>query len=191
MNPLLATLTAGGSALAVVLAIAAVAFMILIGKALQPELDVAVPGVYQDSAGFTRTNRTGATIAQGGCAIIDHAQAEAESTSVALGQQNLTAVTTALLKAGRFAFCLERDGVADNGEGRFCDIPGAVIQVLVESTTDIAKGDLLKGVNGQAYLVKATNGTDRPVARALEARTSNDTGLIYAQIFPEGILAIA
>lgn len=65
---------------------------------------------------------------------------------------------------------------------------GVICQVLVEGTTDIAKGDQLKPVNGQAYLVKATtaytdaNG-DHYNAIALEAFTTNSTGLIMAIFF--------
>jgi hypothetical protein len=154
--------------------------------------DIAMPGDYASNAGAVRTNRTGASIAIGGVAIVDATQAEAESTSVALGQQNLTAVTSTNLKAGKVVVNVTGAAVADNADGRFCESnDGAIVQALVNSTTDIAKGDWLKPVNGQAYLVKGTNGTDRTVARALEARTSDDTGLIYVELFSNGCFQTA
>lgn len=155
-------------------------------------LPVTTPSSKHSTAGFTRMNRTGATIAYGGVAIVDAMQAEAESTDIGLALHNLTAVTTALFKHACVVVCRETAGVADNAEGRFAESnDGAMVDVLVDSTTDIAKGDLLKCVNAAAYLVKATNGTDRPVARALEARTADTQGTIKCQLFSNGITAIA
>jgi hypothetical protein len=58
-----------------------------------------------------------------------------------------------------------------------------LVQVRVNSTTDIAKGDPLKLVNNQESLVRATWGTDRWVAIANEARTEDNEGLISAWFF--------
>lgn len=54
-------------------------------------------------------------------------------------------------------------------------------QVLVESTSDISRGDQLKPTNGESYLVVRSGGdAERAVAYALEDRSSDDTGLIDA-----------
>lgn len=134
-------------------------------------LDITLPGQYSPSAGVSLRNETGATINLGGVAIVDEAQAEAENNSLILGQEGLTAVTTALMKRARLAVCLEPAGVADHANGRFCTDDGSIVQVLVNNSA-ILKGSSLKGINGGASLALATDGTDRVVAMALEANGS-------------------
>lgn len=151
-------------------------------------LDVSLPGQYQPSAGVSLRNETGATITKGGVAIVDEAQAEAENNSLILGQEGLTAVTTTNMKAGQFAVNVG-PSVADHANGRFCVEHGALVQINVDNSV-IVKGSLLKGANATATLTLATNGTDRPVARALEANGSA-AALIWCRFFPNGIPAIA
>jgi len=126
--------------------------------------------------GDTRTARV-ATV-RGGIYAVDLHQSDAASTTVAKGTENLVPVTTALIATG---FLLVADAiVADNAAANVNFGIGVEVNLLVESTTDIAKGDALKAVNAQAYAVKATPATDRYHFIALEARTANDTGIIKA-----------
>lgn len=152
-------------------------------------LDFNLPGQNSPSAGVMLRNETGASIAVGGVAIVDEVQAEAENNSLILGQEGLTAVTTTNMKAGQLAVNVNGAAVADHARGRFCIEHGAVIQINVD-TSAIVKGSLLKAANATATLTLATNGTDRPVARALEANGSA-AALIWCKFFPNGIPAIA
>lgn len=56
------------------------------------------------------------------------------------------------------------------------------VGILVETTTDLVLADSMKGSSGQDYLVKdqaiGTEPTYANRARALDARTTNDSGLI-------------
>lgn len=78
------------------------------------------------------------------------------------------------------------DAAIANGEWGYVQTEGYRSAVSVNSTTDIAVGDSLKGVDGQTYAVKdAARGTDSTYRRhivALAARTDNDTGTIAGMI---------
>lgn len=147
---------------------------------------IGLPGSQYDSnnAAPVRTNRTGGAALVGGAYVVDLHTSATESTTIALGQGAVVPVTTALIAAGQIV--IARETTADDADGRFVEGEGVECDILVESTTDIAKGDALKPVNAQAYLVKATVGTDRFHAIALEARTANDTGLIRCLLYSSG-----
>jgi hypothetical protein len=129
-------------------------------------------------------NRTGATTVKGGVGFLDLAQAEAESTSIGLGCSNVTATTTALIAYGILA--VFTGALADNATGRAIVAEGEIVDINVDSTTDIAKGDTLKPVNAGDHMVKATKGTDRWFAIALEARTADTEGTIRAVLYSSG-----
>jgi hypothetical protein len=142
------------------------------------------PGLHYNSDGFEtiRTNRTGGTTEFGGVYLVDIPQSNVASTNAIEGTKNVVAVTTALFgKPHRAVVALE--AIANNAEGRFVEGDMVLVQVRVNSTTDIAKGDPLKLVNNQESLVRATWGTDRWVAIANEARTEDNEGLISAWFF--------
>lgn len=133
-------------------------------------------------------NRTGAATALGYVGFVDDIQSDAASTTLALGLAGIVKPATAhLTQPGRIpAVCVEA-GVADDGEGRWAvaqDASGLVIQILVESTTDVALGDPLKIVDAQYYLVKATTGADEFVAIALEAKTANSAAVMWCRLLP-------
>lgn len=153
-------------------------------------MNINLPGQHMPNAGVMLRNETGATISYGGVAVIDEAQTEAENNSVILGQEGLTAVTTALFKTARLAVCLERAGVADHGYGRFCVTDGSIVDVLVNNSA-VLKGSSLKGINASASLALATDGTDRVIAKALEANSST-AGLVKCRWHgTAGLTAIA
>jgi hypothetical protein len=132
------------------------------------------------------TNRTGATSVLGGTCAIDLPQADGDSTTLRLGLSNVVAASTALMAVG-FIGLWATAGVADNADGRVIFGHGVLCQANVDSTTDIAKGDALKCVNAGDHLVKATPGTDRYHAIALEARTANTEGPIWVMLFSAGL----
>lgn len=174
--------------LTTILIIAGLAAVILVPLGLNT---IALPGTNSFAAPTaTRLfNRSGGTMTRGMIGFIDSASSDAASTSLSLAFNNVIKPTTALIAiSGKIPVVLLSDSVADDAEGLFCvcdDPNGVIVPMLVESTTDIAKGDLLKGVNAQYYAVKGTQGTDLMVAEALEARTSNDTGIINCRLFPQ------
>lgn len=131
-------------------------------------------------------NRTGATIQKGYVGFLDTSQSDAASTTVALALSNVVKPTTALIakRAQKLVVCQDA-GLADDAQGRFAMGDGGdlICQILVEGTTDVAKGDLLKPVDAQYYLVKATAGTDLAFAEALEAQTSATPTLILCRLF--------
>lgn len=149
-------------------------------------------------AGSTRAfrNRTGGATVAGGIYVIDIPQADGDSGSIAAGLENILGVTTARM-AVRPRVVIATEAVDDNGVVQCVEAFGVpvITQCRVESTTDIAKGDLLKLVDVQTYLVKATvaytvneagsSTRDTYYARALEARTSNDAGLISVLFYSE------
>ena len=145
----------------------------------------AYAGDHFQNASKTFNNRTGATSVLGGTAAVDVAQAESESDSIINGLGNAKAVSTALMAAGLIGVW-EKAGIADNAAGGLIIGEGVRCKVNVDSTTDISKGDALKCVNAGDHMVKATTGTDRYHAIALEARTSNDEGTIEALLFSSG-----
>ncbi len=59
--------------------------------------------------------------------------------------------------------------------------------VQVDSTTDIAVGDAI-AANASGIGIKTTTAGDHIVGRALEARTSNDVGLIPVLLTPGAIV---
>jgi hypothetical protein len=130
-------------------------------------------------------NRTGATSVQGGSGALDVAQTQGESTSIGLALTNVTPVTTAIIAAGVIGVW-ESAGVVDNAKGRFIIGEGVQCVLNVDGTTDVAKGDALKAVNAGDHFVKATVGTDRYHAIALEARTANSEGPVRALLFSSG-----
>jgi hypothetical protein len=153
-------------------------------------MDINLPGQHEPNAGVALRNETGATILYGGVAVIDEAQAEAENASIILGQEGLTAVSTALMKTARLAVCLEKAGVPDHGVGRFCIQDGSIVQVLVNNSA-VLKGSSLKGINASASLALATDGTDRVIAKSLEANGSA-AALVYCRWHgTAGLTAIA
>lgn len=139
------------------------------------QIQVAGTEVYGPAPLRPAVNRSGSTLTQYGVYTLDMVQGQAESTTAALGDTNLVAVATANMCQ---PMVVAQTAAADNASLQVAEGEGVICTVLVESTTDIAKGDPLKTVNGQAYLVKATVGTDHWNAVAREARTDNDTGLI-------------
>lgn len=137
-----------------------------------------------------RWNRTGATLATGSVGFVDHIKGDAASTSWSLGESNVVAVTTARI-AMRPQLVVHVDTgatPADDKEALWYDGENVICYARVDSTTDIAAGDWLKPVNAGDHLVKATLGTDYVYAQALEARTSNDEGLIRVRLFSQGKL---
>ncbi len=151
-------------------------------------LDVSMPGQYLSSSGPILRNETGATMVKGDVALVDASQTEAENSTVALAQEGLTPVTTAAMKQNRAAVCLDAS-VPDHGYGHFAISDGQLIQIKVNNSA-ILKGSLLKAANAATTLALATNGTDRPIARALEANSST-AALIWCEFYPNGIPAIA
>lgn len=141
-------------------------------------------GASQASASL-RFNRTGATSVQGGTGALDLTQTQSESSNIGNAESNVTPVTTALIAAGVIGFWISA-GVADNKAGYFVVGEGVICDVNVDSTTDIAKGDALKAVNAGDHMVKATVGTDRYHAIALEARTADTEGSIRCIVFSSG-----
>lgn len=111
---------------------------------------------------LTVNNRTGGALVVGGVYALDQAQAEAESTTVQTAFHNLIAVATASLK--NVILVVAQEAAADNAQAVV--IVSGFASVRVESTTDVTKGDPLKGVNTQNYLVKAASTGDRIVAYA-------------------------
>lgn len=150
--------------------------------------DIATAGGYAHSGNARpRYNRTGATLVSGSVGFVDHGTADAASTTIALGQSNVIAVSTAGITACRQLVVHAGESTADDKIGNFFDSDdGAIVLVRVDSTTDIAKEDWLKPVNAGDHLVKATNANDYVYAQALEARTSNDEGTIRARLFSNG-----
>lgn len=131
-------------------------------------------------------NRTGAATVAGGVGFVDSSRSEAESTSISLAANNVTAVTTALMTK-RARLVVAADIYADDAEGQWLDADdGTTCLINVDSTTDILNGDLLKPVNGGDHLVKATPGTDIWYARALEGRTANSEGAIRCELYSAG-----
>lgn len=130
-------------------------------------------------------NRTGGTVYEGYVGFIDEFQGDAASTSVLTGQQNIVKVTTALMAKGDPKLVVFKETAADDEQARAIAGEDAIVRILVEGTTDIAKGDGLKPVNAQYYLVKGTIGTDRIYAIALEAFTTDGTGVILARLLPQ------
>jgi hypothetical protein len=162
--------------------------------------DIGIPGAHVASnPTINLANRTAATLAEGSVGFLDTPQADADSTTVSLGLDNVVAVTTA-----RMAQCpvlavasLAAVGVVDNDRGEFHVGEGIKCRIRVDSTTDIAKGDKLKPVNAGDHMVKAsiagatidptgTAALDRWYAEALEARTTNDEGLVLCRLYSSG-----
>lgn len=146
---------------------------------------IGIPGVpFEANQPVTLTNKTAATTSEGSIGFLDEAQADADSTTLALGLSNVVAASTALMAYGHAV--LAKGAYADDADGLFEAGEGVRSRIRVNSTTDIAKGDVLKPVNGQNYAVKATKGTDRWIAVALEARTSDDAGVIECVLYSRG-----
>ena len=125
-------------------------------------------------------NRSGASTAVGGVLALDIAAGDAASTTPELALTNLIEPATAQFNTAEYVVCKEvkaDDLLVDCFTG-----DGVLVQVRVNSTTDIAKGDPLKPVNSENHLVKATS-TDPYVATALEARTTDDVGLIWVLFY--------
>ena len=137
---------------------------------------------YSGQSAHRYYNRTGATVYQGYVGFLDTSQSDGDSGSISAGLSNIVKVTTALMnkRCQRLVVC--NDQAADNAQTRAVGGEDKVVRCLVEGTTDIAKGDLLKPVNGQYYLVKATAGTDLYYAEALENFTTDGTGLIAVRL---------
>jgi len=114
--------------------------------------------------------------------MVDAQGSATESTTPTTNEDNVIQITTARV-ALRLPVVVALDAYADDVRGQFVEGNDVIVSILVESTTDILEGDLLKPVDQQAYLVKATPGTDLYVARAREGRTANDTGLISCLLF--------
>lgn len=146
--------------------------------------NIGIPGSRGTVSGIIMANRTGANSVVGGCYFKDLKRSQAESTSTATAQENFIPVTTSLITDG--ILVVGTKILADNERGYCVEGFGVEVDLLVESTTDIGAGDSLKPVNAQAYMVKATVATDKVYARALEARTANDTGLIRAILYSVG-----
>jgi len=122
------------------------------------------------------TNRTGATLVYGSVGILDTAQADAASTTVALGLSNVVAVADGQTDRRNrlYAVYVGKDSLADDATGDFyLGLPNVVGPAEVDGTTDIVKGNLLKGVDSADHLVQATIGTDEAIAEALESYSTN------------------
>lgn len=140
----------------------------------------------------TLMNRSAANLTKNGAYFLDTPNGDADSTDIPNGLNNAIAVTTALI-AQRPPLAIADENqtdatIADNSPGRFLMGEGVLCRVLVNSTTDITKGDWLKPVNAQSYLVKATLGTDVIYAQALETRTADTTGPISVLLYSSGRL---
>lgn len=142
-------------------------------------------------------NRTAAALTEGCVAFIDSPQTDTDSGTIGDGLRNAVAITTARITQHlKMVIHARTESVADNDLTAFYDVDDTICSVLVNSTTDITKGDWLKPVNAQTYLVKATNAItvdeggavvhDFAYARALETRTADTTGLIKVIFFPHG-----
>jgi hypothetical protein len=137
---------------------------------------------YTGQAAHRFYNRTGGTVHKGYVGFIDTAQTDAASTSLAEGLKNIVKVTTALMNKRVQQLVVFNEDADDDGQARATGGGDKVVQILCDGTTDIAKGDLLKPVNGQYYLVKATAGTDLYYAEALEAFTTDGQGLVWCRL---------
>src|SRR5690349_3351360 len=116
---------------------------------------------YENARAHPRYNRSGGATLAWGSYFVDTPQGDADSTTIEKGLQNAIAVTTALIaKQPRLIISdgTQQSQPADNAQGMFVEGDCVDTFALVEGTTDIAKGDKLKPVNGQAYLVKANIG---------------------------------
>lgn len=147
------------------------------------------------NGGRTAFNRTGAAILVGGCYFADEATSDADSTTVDLGFDGILKPTTTLITQHP-PLLISKGTPGDNERGDFIEGEGVSCMALVNSTTDITKGDWLVPTNGQAYLVKATSAItvdeggavvhSFAYAKALETRTSDDTGLIRVRLHSFG-----
>jgi hypothetical protein len=121
------------------------------------------------------TNRTGGTLTVGGVYALDRAQADAASTSAELGAGNIIAVATANM---HHEMVIATAALADDATGSFV-IASSNVQALVETTTNITKGDQVCPVNAQAYLKnQSTSVLTLGCGIANETRITDDTGLI-------------
>lgn len=164
------------------------------------ERTIGHPGAHYNKGGPSpRYNRTGATLVAGGVGFIDLSQSDAASTTPETAMDNVVAISTALIAIQpRLVVAAQVPNLAaDDEKGQFIEGDGVECLILVESTTDILKGDWLKPVNAQVYLVKGSIGAiidntgsagtyDYVYAQALEGRTANDTGLIRCLLFSSG-----
>ncbi len=150
-----------------------------------------------------RTNRTAGTLVKGSVGMVDDLLTDGDSTTIQLAMDNIVAVSTARISARcpLVVFC--GDSCVDNEQGNFAEAQGdAIVQVLVNSTTNIAAGDFLKPVDASDSLVKNASAANPFVvdesgsvsdtltisyARALEARTADDEGLIWCRLYSHGI----
>lgn len=143
---------------------------------------------YDENNAAIFTSRTGATSVLGGVGFQDVVTSDAASTSIAVGEGNVVAVTTALMAMRPPLVVWAEAGVADDKPGRAYCGDGIRCLINVNSTTDIAKGDWLKPVDAGDHMVKGTLGTDYVYAQALAARTSNDEGTIECLLYSSGKL---
>lgn len=146
----------------------------------------AFPGdVLPNTPGFVHNNRTGATTVKGGVGFVDDAASDAATTTT-YGQDNVVAVTLARIVAGTHRLAVWAVGsTADDGAERAVVGDDLIVDLLVNSTTDIAKGDPLIPVASGDHMVKGSIG-NKFYAVALEARTANDEGTIKARLFSSG-----
>lgn len=148
--------------------------------------DIAIiSGDIFGAATIPLTNRTGATTVQGSVGFIDLPQADGDSTDLPTAQGNVVATSTALIASGLCVVARDA-GVLDNGVGQYSCDEGTKCYINVDGTTDVAKGDVLKPVNAGDHMVKATVGTDRWFAQALEARTANTEGPVLCILWSMG-----
>jgi hypothetical protein len=140
-------------------------------------------------------NRTGGNTVAGGVYVVDTPQEDGDSTDAEKGADNILGVTTARMNRLQ-NIVVAKEVVADNVEVNVIrgSTEGTVCRVLVDGTADVAKGDKLKLVNAQVYLVKATTNhlvdeaaalaLDHYVAEALEAYTTDATQtLLLVRLF--------
>lgn len=130
-----------------------------------------------------RFNRCGAATKVGGIYLVDLHQADAASTTPHLGAGNIILPTTAGNLVGFHVIAL--DAVADDADLRTAQGDGLMLRAFVDATSAITKGDGLKIVNGADHMVKATAGTDRINAIAMETKGSG-TGLIWVLFYSTG-----
>lgn len=123
------------------------------------------------------TNRTGGALVIGGVYALDHTQSDADSTDAETGAGNVVAVDSGHINCD---LVIATDTLADNASGSFI-AASPHTQVMVEGTTDVAKGDVLIPVAGQYYLkTQSVTVLTAGCGQAHEARTTNSAGLQYA-----------
>lgn len=171
---------------------------------------ISLPGhIFAESPKHRLYNRTGATTVLGSIGVIDTAQADAASTTLWSGMNNVVAVADGQTDRGGRVYAAAQGAVADDGQCLWSvQQPNTICQALVDGTTDITKGDLLVPVEGGDHMVKATrtaladaNGDasasiiaalrEEPIAEALESFTTNGEGVIWIRWLPTGLVRSA